>query len=127
LWTLDFEAFRRAVVAAVDGAVIRLRRDGDVVRVSGRSSEYQIDLLGVRDAESATELPAEGVTLSPKELAAVLARHEEPTVRFGLNPTPAAAKPGGWACVRDRRDGDDYVTVVVWRIPELDADRRDHR
>jgi DNA polymerase III sliding clamp (beta) subunit (PCNA family) len=65
------------------------------------------------------EMPGGGFDIAYPYLLKLLGQCRDETIKFGLNPQldKKTSKPkGGWVRFREDRDGDDYLTLLVWLL-----------
>jgi len=65
------------------------------------------------------DMPEKGFDIAYPYLLKLLGQHRGETIKFGLNPQldKKTKKPGGgWVRFREDRDGDDYLTLLVWLL-----------
>lgn len=63
------------------------------------------------------QMPGEGFDVPYPYLLKLLNKTKAETLKFGLNPNrdkKTGVQKGGWVRFREERDGDDYVTLLVW-------------
>lgn len=69
--------------------------------------------------EPPVDMPESGFDIAYPYLLKLLGQWREETIKFGLNPQldKKTQKPkGGWVRFREDRDGDDYLTLLVWLL-----------
>lgn len=101
---------------ALDGAMVALSMasaSGDRVTLHLEAQEH-----GSLD-DAAVEMPGGGFDIAYPYLLKLLGQWRDETIKFGLNPQldKKSGKPrGGWVRFREDRDGDDYLTLLVWLL-----------
>jgi len=118
--TSELDSAIKQLASAAAREDVRLTIDFDPeasqVLLSMTSASGSTDILQVECPEHGSRddaenpLPEGGFSLKYPYLQRLLSQYKEKTIRFGLNPQ----KKGGWIRFRDDRDGDDYLTLLVW-------------
>lgn len=128
-WTLqasDLNVSINALAAAAskEDSRLRFQIDGGKVLLSmtapdGDRMVHQIDATEPGSQKDASVgLPDDGFDLSNAYLIKVLGQHRGDAIRFGINPQmdkKTKKLGGGWVRFREERDGDDYLTLLVWQ------------
>lgn len=118
-WTLDVEELENAIrylgsSAAKDDTRLRFHFDdaSKTVVASVASSSGGEDSLPIKtiDYGGVDELPAQGFMVRHPYLTKITAQFASDTLRFGI----FQKKKGGWVRFQHEKDGDNYLTVVVW-------------
>lgn len=71
------------------------------------------------DEKAEVPLPESGFDIAYPYLLKLIGQYRGETIRFGLNPQvdKKSGKPkGGWVRFREDREGDDYLTLLVWLV-----------
>jgi len=128
-WTVQAGKLH-ASINALDAAAskeddrLRFQIEGGKVLLSmtapdGERMVYKIDAIDPGSQKDvAVPLPDEGFDLSNRYLLKVLGQHRADSVLFGINPQmdkKTKKLSGGWVRFREERDGDDYLTLLVWQ------------
>lgn len=67
--------------------------------------------------EDANPIPDQGFDIAYPYLLKLLGQWRGDTIKFGINPQVKDGKSkGGWVRFREDRDGDDYLTLLVWLV-----------
>lgn len=69
--------------------------------------------------EDSVAMPDDGFDIAYPYLLKLLGQWKDEVIKFGLNPQldKKTGKPrGGWVRFREDRDGDDYLTLLVWLL-----------
>jgi hypothetical protein len=129
-WSLRTDELQSAINALVASASkedtrLTFKQEGDMVALSmtsasGDRSTMHLEALehGVAD-DAPAPMPEEGFDISYPYLLKLLGQHRGESIKFGLNPQvdKKTKKPkGGWVRFREDRDGDDYLTLLVWLL-----------
>jgi DNA polymerase III sliding clamp (beta) subunit (PCNA family) len=113
-----------AASASKEDTRITVRLNGDMVHLSMTSHSGEVSELHLEaqehheGGEDAIPIPEKGFDLSYPYLIKILGQWQNDTIEFGLNPrvdNDGNAR-GGDVRVRDVRHGDDYLTMLVWRL-----------
>ena len=125
LKTADLQSAINALAASASKEDTRLnfKLDGDEVLLSmkaasGDSVEMHLEALEKGTlGDDPTPMPEDGFGISYPYLLKLLGRYRSETIKFGLNPQADEKTNkvrGGWVRFREDRDGDDYLTLLVW-------------
>jgi DNA polymerase III sliding clamp (beta) subunit (PCNA family) len=115
---LDSAVKQLAASAAKEDRRLTIDFDPEVSQVllsmtsaSGSTDVLQLDCPEHGSMDDAQEpLPDGGFAIEYPYIQRLLSQYKEKTLRFGLNPQ----KKGGWIRFRDDRDGDGFLTLLVW-------------
>lgn len=127
-WALkadDLQSVINALSASASKEDTRLnfKLDGSTVQCSmtsapGDKVSLHLEAIEHGSAEDAeVDMPEEGFDVAYPYLLKLLGQYRGETIKFGLNPQldKKTKKPkGGWVRFREDRDGDDYLTLLVW-------------
>jgi len=101
---------------ALDGAMVAL----SMTSASGERVTMHLEAQEHGSLDGApVDMPGEGFDIAYPYLLKLLSQWREDTIKFGLNPQldKKTKKPkGGWVRFREDRDGDDYLTLLVWLL-----------
>jgi DNA polymerase III sliding clamp (beta) subunit (PCNA family) len=127
-WTLPAGKLQAAIngiaaAASKEDNRLRFQLEGERVMLSmtapdGTRMVYQLDAAEPGSQDNAASLPDEGFDLSNNYLLKVLGHHQGESIRFGINPQfdkKTKKLQGGWVRFREDRNGDDYLTLLVWQ------------
>lgn len=127
-WVLKVDDVKAAITAleaaaAKDDVRINFALEGGTVVLSittahsgERSSQHIEAEIGQSD-EDVVPMPSAGFDVAYPYLMKLLNQWRCETIKFGLNPQvdPKTKKPkGGYVRFREDRDGDDFLTLLVW-------------
>lgn len=127
-WVVKTEALERAIKsleACASDEDTRMNfnlKDGMVTvamtsAVSDRNTLHLEALEHGSAEEAEVPMPEEGFDIAYPYLLKLLGKTKSETIRFGLNPNKdkkTGKQKGGWVRFREDRDGDDYLTLLVW-------------
>jgi len=74
---------------------------------------------GFGSQEGAPEIPKEGFGIAYPYLLKLLGQWNSEVIRFGINPQvdkETGKSKGGWVRFREDRDGDAFLTLLVWLV-----------
>jgi hypothetical protein len=100
-------------------------KDGMVTLTMASAAGGERDTLRVEAQEhgslpdAAVAMPQGGFDIAYPYLLKLLMATKSETIKFGLNPNldKKTGKPnGGWVRFREERNGDDYLTLLVWLV-----------
>lgn len=125
-WTVPTEDVGSAIKqlsasASKEDRRLAFRFDDDSGRVvlsmtsaSGADAELQIDVIESGSVDNPKfPLPTEGFAVEYQYLQSLLSQYKGKSLRIGITPMAEKGKMG-WIRFRDDRDGDDFLTLLVW-------------
>jgi len=123
VWTLNKADVRAAILHARAGASFEDERvwfrplegkeiEIGMARVAGGNSFTQVTCSEMTSGTDAKAIPDNGFPLSYKELEKVLDSYSEDDVPFGITPKGG---PNGIVRFMEKREKDQYITLVAWR------------
>lgn len=129
-WILKVDDLQSAInalaaAAAKEDHCLNFSFEGGMVQLSMKSvsaEEKSIQMLEAQhgeDAAATVPMPPEGFDVSYMYLVRLLNQWRGETIRFGLNPQldkKTKKSRGGYVRFREDRDGDDYLTLLVWML-----------
>ena len=127
-WTLKTEDLKSAIGTLAASAAREDRRitfnfaDNMVsmcmTAASGSKNLLHLEPLDSGEEEDATPMPEEGFEIAYPYLLSLLSQHKGDTLVFGLHPQmdEKGKHRGGWTRFRELREGDDFLTLLVWLI-----------
>lgn len=85
---------------------------------STKEGEADTIVPGWGAQEDAPEIPKEGFGIAYPYLIKLLGQWKNDVIRFGINPQvdSKGKSKGGWVRFREDRDGDDFLTLLVWLV-----------
>jgi hypothetical protein len=127
-WSLKTDDLQSAInalsaAASKEDTRLNFKLDGGIVLcsmtcASGEQGAMRLEAIEHGSAEDAKiEMPEAGFDVAYPYLLKLLGQHRGDVIKFGLNPQvdKKTKKPkGGWVRFREDRDGDDYLTLLVW-------------
>lgn len=129
-WVLKTEELTRAINALSASASkedsrlnFKLKDSMVALSMTSASSDRDTLYLEAQDHGSAEDaevpMPPEGFDIAYPYLLKLLGKTKSDTIKFGLNPNKdrkTGKQKGGWVRFREDRDGDDYLTLLVWLV-----------
>ena len=129
-WSVKTEELQSAInalsaSASKEDTRLNFSLDGAMVALSMASASGELVTLHLEAQErgslegSSVDMPESGFDIAYPYLLKLLGQWREETIKFGLNPQldKKTEKPkGGWVRFREDRDGDDYLTLLVWLL-----------
>lgn len=127
-WSVQKDGLQSAInglasSASKEDTRLNFHLEGDMIGLSmtsasGEKVTLHLDAIEHGSAEDAKiDMPPDGFDIAYPYLLKLLGQHKNDVVKFGLNPQldKKTKKPkGGWVRFREDRDGDDYLTLLVW-------------
>jgi DNA polymerase III sliding clamp (beta) subunit (PCNA family) len=84
---------------------------------SGDKVTLHLEAQETGSEEDAAPIPEQGFDIAYPYLLKLLGQWKGDTVKFGINAIIKDGKvKGGWVRFREDRDGDDYLTLLVWLV-----------
>jgi len=85
---------------------------------SGSKNLLHLEPLDNGSSKDANEMPEDGFEIAYPYLLSLLSQHKGDTIAFGLHPQidDKGKHRGGWTRFRETREGDDFLTLLVWLI-----------
>ena len=129
-WSVQTDGLQSAInglasSASKEDTRLNFKLDGDMIAMSMTSASSErvtlhLEAIEHGSAEDAKiDMPEQGFDIAYPYLLKLLGQHRGETIQFGLNPQldKKTKKPGGgWVRFREDRDGDDYLTLLVWLL-----------
>lgn len=127
-WTMKVDDVKAAITAleaaaAKDDHRVNFSLEGGMVIMSvstamtGERSSQHIEAEVSEVEDPGVPMPSSGFDVAYPYLLKLLNQWRSETIKFGLNPQmdKKSKKPkGGYVRYREDRDGDDYLTLLVW-------------
>jgi len=129
-WSVKTDELQSAINALAASASkedtrLNFKLDGGMVALSMTSASGDRATMKLEAQEhgslddAAVPMPDAGFDIAYPYLLKLLGQCRDETIKFGLNPQldKKTQKPkGGWVRFREDRDGDDYLTLLVWLL-----------